>query len=103
MLHTEPVLWFLIAIVYGAFTLLFMRTNELTGIYRWLFSFGVVPVFIILMIANIWIADHIFPNLFGSYQRFAAFFGTSLIPIAVCWKWYSISVRLSRDKISSNI
>ena len=118
---TEPILWFFAAVIYLSLMWLFLRSNQLVGIYKWLFSLAVVPVFIALMVANIWIADHAFPHILEWHQAewyrlwikdwkfldgylarraqgLVVFLITSLIPVAVCWLWYVVFVRLSHRR-----
>jgi hypothetical protein len=118
----HPILWFL-ALMYVLLAWVFLQSDRLVGIYRWIFSLAVVPVFLFLMFANIWIADHLFPDIIEWHkvewykasqslftglldtriQTLVAFLMTSFLPIAFCSGWYWIFVRLSlRSPKASN-
>jgi hypothetical protein len=120
-----PFLWFLALIVYIFLVWASLQNDQLVGIYKWLFSLGFVPMFLFLMFANIWIADHVFPHIIEWHrtewhklwiedydifkgfsdrriQTLVAFLITSLIPIGICWAWYRFLVRLSRRKLEAS-
>jgi hypothetical protein len=114
----HPILWIL-ALIYVLLVWVCLQSDRLVGIYRWIFSLAVVPVFLFLMFANIWVADHLFPNIIEWHkvewdkasqclftgllstrlQTLVAFLMTSLLPIAFCWGWYRIFVRLSKCRV----
>lgn len=100
----EPPLLYLAGIAYLLLVWLFLRSEQLVGVYKWLFSLAFMPTFLFLMFANIWIVDHIFPNLLNWHQSLGggsggsvvAFLMTAAIPVSVCWLWYALFVRLSQ-------
>ena len=101
-MHIAPYFWFFAALVYLVSTLIFLRSERLVGIYKWVFSLAYLPAFLFLMFANIWIADHAFPGILEWQQNLVtggasvAFFVTALVPVTVCWLWYALFVYLSR-------
>lgn len=98
----EPFLLFLAAMVYLLVAGLFLRSERLVGMYKWLFSLAFLPVFLLLMFANIWVADHLFPNVLAWHQNLRggggslAFLISAFIPVTVCCLWYTLFVRLSQ-------
>ena len=100
----DPPLLYIAGIAYLALVWLFLRSEQLVGIYKWFYSLTFMPTFLFLMFANIWIADHLFPDLLnwhrsldgGSGKGVIAFLMTAAIPVSVCWLWYALFVRLSR-------
>ena len=103
-MHIAPYFWFLAALVYLVSTLVFLRSERLVGIYKWIFSLAYLPAFLLLMLANIWIADQAFPGILEWQKNLAwgggtAFLLTALVPVTVCWLWYALFVYLSRRPI----
>lgn len=101
-MHIAPYFWFLAALVYLVSVFIFLRSERLVGLYKWIFSLAYLPAFLFLMFANIWIADHAFPGILEWEQNLArgrasvAFFLTALLPVTVCWLWYVLFAYLSR-------
>ena len=98
----EPYLLFLAMLVYLVTVYWFWRGDQLVGAYKWFFSLAFLPVFLFLMFANIWIADHAFPNIIEWNESLSrrgggliAFLITALIPVSVCWLWYVLFACLS--------
>lgn len=117
-------IWFLALIVYIFLTWICLQNDELFGVYKWVFSLALVPMFLFLMFANIWIADHVSPHiiewhrtqwtrlwmddwdLFNGFfdrkiQTLIAFLITSFLPIGLCWGWYRVFARLSRRRFNA--
>lgn len=110
-MHLEPSLLIMAAMVYLVVAIVFLNSSQLFGVYKWLFSLTFLPVFLLLMYGNIWVADHLFPNIIEWQQNLTgrggsnvAFLITAVVPVTVCWLWYALFVRLSnRSRKSLNM
>ena len=103
----------LAAVIYLLPTAIFLlRSDQLVGVYKWLYGLIVVPVFVVLMVLNLWTADHLFPGALdwlvpwlherhsGRGMRYlqavVLLLITCILPAVVCFAWYVLFVRLSR-------
>ena len=103
----EFALWALAAVIYLPPTVIFLCSDKLMGIYKWLYALSVVPVLAILMVLNIWAVDHLFPGVVDwvrTNDHFRALeprgivviLTAGILPFSVCYAWYVLFVRLSR-------
>jgi hypothetical protein len=84
--------WSLMALVYLGPTAIFLYSDKLKGFYKWLYSLSVVPVFVLLMIVNLWLVDKMFPDALNSLHSFLT---VLILPVSVCSACYFLFVRLS--------
>jgi hypothetical protein len=94
LVSMNATLWSLAAFIYLVPTVVFLRSEELRGLYKWLYSLFVVPVFLVLMVVNMWALDHLFsPTLDWARAEWSA---AVVLPVSVCYGWYVLFARLSR-------